>query len=523
MGAGGAPGEDPTGAGGAPGDDPTAGGDTQTVAQAFVAALANMDVMAATLDGVHARLRGEPTGQWVGSSPPPPPDPDPSAPGLIAGALRPVRMRLVDTFGQVVDLLGSGPGHPADAEAALTSRPVTIPDRPGLMALTPRFPSPSRLLLRFVDAVPGPHPPALEDTDESARPVCGYLLPDHLDGALELFDADGAALGQLLPALDGSGRATWERAPGLPTAAGELPSADIPDPSLGAVADGLVRWGDHDGDPARADDEGALAALLRLIDSTLWNTDPFGHAGDEHAALLTGHPIVVLRAMLRLDVDDPLGPADLPTTPVPVRIGALAQWQDGVLAFFAGDDHAHVRPAGPAAATLARPVGPGLGYLGPATQVAAYHAQFAADLAPGQTPRTPVTHPYLLDDPVVPVWPGQAVPLTLLVVPHAVAHATSGLLPRKDLGVRRQWVADGLARIAPTFRFGPVLVDPGAIRMPVAADLAGTWTWNHRRDVASWEDDPVVNATGDALMTTRVAGAEEGWLTLHPAPVPPPS
>ena len=54
--------------------------------------------------------------------------------------------------------------------------------------------------------------------------------------------------------------------------------------------------------------------------------------------------------------------------------------------------------------------------------------------------------------------------------------------------------------------------------MPVAADLAGTWTWNHRRDVSAWADDPVVNATGDALMTTAVAVAQEGWLTLHPAP-----
>jgi hypothetical protein len=500
--------------------DPSAGTGTQTVAQAFVAALRNMDVMAATLDGVHARLRGEPTGQWVGSSAPPAPTPDPGAPGLIAGSLRPVRLRLVDTFGQVVDLLGSGPGRPAGP--ALTSRPVTVPDHPGLVTLAPRFAAPSRLLFRFVDARPGPHLPPLEETDESARPVCGYLLPDHLDGALELFDAEGAALGQLLPALDGTGRAVWERAPGLPTATGEPPSAMIPDPTLGAIADGLVRWGDHDGGSAQEESEGALAALLRLLDSTLWSTDPFGHTGDEHAALLTGHPIVVLRAVLRLDVDDPLHPAGLRTTPVPVRLGALAHWQDGLLAFFAGDDLVHVHATGPASATLARPVGPGQGYLGPAAQVGAFHQSFAADLAPGRQPASPVTHPYVVDDPTVALWPGEELPVTLLVVPHALTHATSGLLPRKDLGVRRQWVAEGLARIAPTFRFGPVLVDPHAIRMPVAADLAGTWTWNHRRDVSAWADDPVVNATDDALMTARVAVAEEGWLTLHPAPGDPP-
>ena len=493
--------------------DPTAvGSGTQTIAQAFVAALRDMDVMSTTLDGVHARLRGEPTGQWVGSTPPPAPEPDPEAPGVISGFLRPTRLRLVDTFGQVVDLLGSGPDRPADP--ALTSRPVAVPDRPGLMALPPRFAAPARLLLRFVDAHPGAHPPPLEETDESARPVCGYLLPDHLDGALELFDADGAALGQLLPALDGSGRAVWEQAPGLPTAAGDLPSATITDPSLGAIADGLVRWGDHDADPAVT--EGALAGLLRLVDSTLWSTDPFGHAGDEHTALLVGHPIVVLRATLRLDVDDPLDPDDVVTTPVPVRLGALAQWQDGLLAFYAGDDATRVHPAGPGAAALARPVGPGQGYLGPATQVGAFHQAFAADLQPGGTPASPVTHPYVADDATILVWPGQEVALTVLVVPHAVVHATSGLLPRKELGVRRQWVADGLARLAPTFRFGPVLVDPASIRMPVAADLSGNWTWNHRTDVARWLDQPVTNATHDALLSADVAVAEEGWLTLHP-------
>jgi hypothetical protein len=54
--------------------------------------------------------------------------------------------------------------------------------------------------------------------------------------------------------------------------------------------------------------------------------------------------------------------------------------------------------------------------------------------------------------------------------------------------------------------------------MPVAADLPGAWTWNHRRDFSVWADDPVLNAVGDALMTAAVAAAQEGWLTLHPAP-----
>src|SRR5262249_61664079 len=168
-----------------------------------------------------------------------------------------------------------------------------------------------------------------------------------------------------LPAREGPGRAVRDRARGRPTGAGDPPSATIADPTMGAIADGLVRWGDHDAASAQEESEGALAALLRLTDSTLWSTDPFGHAGDEHTALLTGHPIVVLRAVLRLDVDDPLGPGDLATTAVPVRLGALAHWQDRLLAFFAGDHLGHMHPVGAAAPTTARQARPGRGLLGP--------------------------------------------------------------------------------------------------------------------------------------------------------------
>jgi hypothetical protein len=119
------------------------------------------------------------------------------------------------------------------------------------------------------------------------------------------------------------------------------------------------------------------------------------------------------------------------------------------------------------------------------------------------------------------VWPGHAVGLTLLVVPHATVNATSGMLPRKELGVRRQWIADALSTIAPSFRFGPVLTDPKTIRMPVATEIAGSWTWNHRRDVTEWIDESVTHATGDALSAGSPAVAEEGWLTLHPHPENP--
>jgi hypothetical protein len=350
------------------------------------------------------------------------------------------------------------------------------------------------------------------------RPVCGFVLPDHLDGTLEFFDAAGTAVGSVEPSAEGDGRAVWANAPGTPSMLGRPPSELIADPHLGALAGALVTWGVTD---ASRTGEGALAALLRLIDSTLWTVDPFAHTGEEHLSFLVGHPVAVTRAVLRLDLDDPLQPRDSLTTPVAVRLGALSAWQDGLLGFIVDGEPDTVHATGPAALALARELGPGRGYLGPIGSIPAFHQGFAADLAPGATPSSPITHPFVSADPLVRIWPGHPVGLTLLLVPHAVVHATTGMLPRKELGVRRQWIADALAKIAPIFRFGPVLVDPKTIRMPVATELAGSWTWNHRRDVNAWVDEPVTNATDDALINGGRALAEEGWLTLHPHPQAP--
>ena len=82
--------------------------------------------------------------------------------------------------------------------------------------------------------------------------------------------------------------------------------------------------------------------------------------------------------------------------------------------------------------------------------------------------------------------------------------------------MRRAWVQGGLAAIAPTFQFGPVLVDPQHIRMPLPTDLNGTWVWDYRSDATTWTEDPATNATGDALLPRDPATAIEGWLRLSP-------
>jgi hypothetical protein len=467
--------------------------------QDIATTLAQMDVLSGALDNFHARLRGGSPSSFF---------------AVRAGFLRILRLRLVDTFGQFVDLAGSSATTIADPNEIIQTEPVQVPKRPDLIALPPRFTSPSRLWFRFMDASTDN-----QEATPDISPICGFVLPNHLDGDLEFFDAAGLNLGDVRPDVSGAGadaRASivWETAPGLATTVGATPAGSVPNPYLAGIAQGLLDWGLADATVPRED---ALSAMLRIIDSTLWSVDPFGHTGDEHQSLLVGHPIAVVRARVRLEVEEAVAADLVNQMSVPLRLGALVHWQDGLLGYFVNDDYRTLYCADASVAGFARDIGPGQGFLQPANLVANYYQTFSNDLGANVTEgKTPVKHPYVNDSGILMIQPNQEVKLTLLIEPHTVVHATTGLLPRKDIGLRREWIAGGLAAISPTFRFGPVLVDPKRLRMPVANDVSGSWSWDHRTDITTWSEDTVVNATDNAIIPDDPAQGQEGWLRIVP-------
>jgi hypothetical protein len=428
---------------------------------------------------------------------------------MRAGFLRVLRLRIVDCFGQYIDLAGSGPNSTADPARIWRSEPLDVSTRPELLALPPRFTAPARVWLRYMDGDGSPNEACLAtDVTPAVSPLCGFIMPQHLDRALEFFGVDGSNLGTLRPADDGS--ILWEDAPGTATTTGQSPSRAIPNNFLGALGEGLLKWGVADAGLVPGKDT-ALQGLLRVIDSTIWAVDPFGHHGDEHLSLLVGHPVAVMRAVVRLEVKEPVDPGSANQIQVPLRMGALAQWQDGLLGYFVNDDYSKLYCSDAAAAGLARAIGPGQGFLQQINLVPAYYSSFGSDQA-----AQPVAHPFIDTSGTLLVYPNQDFVLTLLVEPHTLVHATTGLTPRKDVGMRREWVTGGLAKIAPTFRFGPVLIDPQRVRMPIAAELNGSWSWDHRTDVTTWADDPVIHATQEATMADDPPVGSEGWLKLNP-------
>lgn len=492
----------------------------------IASALENMDVLCGALDAFHQQLRGGYEGDGTSAPPQGKLAPDPFFP-LRAGFLRIVRLRLVDCFGQVLDLAGSSDTTNVNPARINSSIPMTLDGHPNLQLLPPRFTSPSRLWLRFADSSGATNADGTAAyANATISPVCGFLLPNHLDGALEFFDSNGQNQGILRP--DEQAGIVWEDSPGIPSSVGQTPERAISNPFAAGIARGLLDWGTADASLNGARED-ALSALLRIIDSTLWAVDPFGHTGDEHLSLLIGHPVAVLRASIRLELREPITPDIVNKIALPVRLGALKHWQDGLMGYFINDDYRTFYCADAAVAGFAREVGPNQGFLQQINAVDNYYQQFADDLGsdviagndnatPPTQGRAPVNHPYVNDSGVMTIRPNQEIKLTLLVEPHALVHGTTGILPRKDIGLRRSWIATGLANISPTFRFGPVLVDPKTIKMPVAVESFGTWSWDHRTSITSWGEDKVVNATQDAILPADPVSGTEGWLRMTPAP-----
>lgn len=490
-----------------------------------------LDVLSASLDSLQEQLLGLPLGdygvlnarQGDGTTLDKPVPVD--VPQLLLnGVLRLTRARIIDAFGRTLDL---------PVERTRVPERCRVPGRPaGTLRLAPRLLRPARWLFRLVDPanLTAASPEATIDQinpQAMVNPVAGFLLPDHIDEALEFFDTAGNPIGQLMHEPFGGGVA-WEIAPGRPgpSDAGPLYELGPAQHIMGYVAAGLmaVDAATREGNTAPPDAESALSALLRAIDTTLWTVDTFSNLGTAHIVGLVGRPIAVVRATLRLDIDDDLDELDLSQAErraarearyrdladraFPVRIGELTRDDDGLLGFFVDDDYSRFHVVDRAVRDGALEGGRGRGHL---TQKGSI---------PQVPPVRPILHPYLVAEDELLVHPGQVVRLTLLMHPAGKVHLTSGILPRKSLMLARDWTFPGLSVIAPSARVGPVLIEPGEVRLPKISSFPKEQIWTRRDSPVTWRDDPILAATQTALLPELPAEVQEGYIRVGPREEP---
>jgi hypothetical protein len=487
-----------------------------------------VDVVTTSIDSLDDQLLGLPVEAFgvlherVGDAIVPPAPIGP--PQLVsAGRIRVNRARVVDGFGRFLDLPKPTTHVPVRDEVAAT---------PGALTMHPRLTVPARTMFRLVDPLDDTNEASVDQIDPAkmVNPVLGFLLPDHIDEALEVFDTAGNPLGQLSHEPI-SGGVMWEIAPGRIGPADAGPGFGLEKTAqerLGFLASGVVQADARarGGQPAAPDVESSLSALLRAIDTTLWTVDAFSVFGTEHIVGLVGRPIAVVRATLRLELDDDLDELDLSDVTrkaereaayaaladrtFPVRVGELTRSDDGLLAFFVDDDFSRARVVDKAVLDGALDTGRQRGHFG------RYGETPKIPLRGDEPGGRPIVHPYLLADDELAMHLGQTVRLTLLMHPASKVHLTSGILPRKDIALVRDWVQPGLAVMAPSVRVGPVLLEPGQVRLPKVGVFPKDQMWTRRDTPSTWKDDPILAATQTALLPDFPSQIEEGWIRVAP-------
>ena len=116
---------------------------------------------------------------------------------------------------------------------------------------------------------------------------------------------------------------------------------------------------------------------------------------------------------------------------------------------------------------------------------------------------------------------GQTVTLPVLMHPAGRLTLSSGLLPRKQLALARDWVAPGLAALSPSLRTGPLLVETDLdaqkqVRLPKLSVFGKDQNFLWRDTPATWRTDAILAATQTALLPDAPAEFRDGWIRVAP-------
>lgn len=425
---------------------------------------------------------------------------------VCGGALQFNRLTVVDTFGQTLDLMSAGgnigtgvPWAPVRGQGLAPSPNTQLPQPSEIIQITPRLVQTSRLNFRFISATNDQHETGLWP---DSSPVCGWVLPNHLDQGLAVYDAAGNALGELLPLADTAGNinVTWLPAPDTPSAINDL---DRINPHLSKFVLAL----------SQAHDQGDnFKNFLQVVDETLWTVDPLGSRADQNLSVLIGRPLALVRAQLQFELEgqpvfnqswrDTLQnrTGGIEGLQFPIRLGSLDLYDDGLMGYFLGDNYTTFnsvhQPDGfqPGPGSYLNPIGYNQNYINLAFNYPNYSTQL----------------------------------ITMLLDPRGDVHAYTGILPVKTVSLPTAYFADALAKMALTFRTGPVLTEAERIRIPYPTEKNGSWSWiqrstpadpQHWNDPSGWKIEDITKADQNARLPHSPARLLEGWLKLTPTDI----
>lgn len=406
---------------------------------------------------------------------------------IRSGELRIIDLQLVDTFGQVRNLDWQVDSNeyvikPEHMQAAENNR----------IKLLPRFVQPTRINFRWLSANEGDNQETTDDP--STTPICGWILPNNLNGGLTFYDNAGQALG----AINVNGE--WDDVPGETSLATtiiegqEIPN--ITNPHLHKMVKTIITSGPE-----------FVENFNLCLNNALNHIDPENFAQNQSLALLMGRPIAVVRAAVNLELQglpainqdwivfrqdmqqmrslEERDTDDLTEVKVPIRIGEYQQLNDGVIGYW-----------------KEQPVADG-GYE---YENNIFYAQ-QSDLNESDKIETQfidsATNPDVEEGPINIIQSISSPPqhLTMLVDPRGSIHATAGILPSKVITIPPEQFSEALANIKVTFSTTPILTErtqQGRLQLPLPTAPDYDWVWLEQKGRDTWSEiltTPVIEKT----------------------------
>lgn len=405
--------------------------------------------------------------------------------GFETGAFHPFRtgrmhfnrLRLVDTFGRIFTIIDK------DAEPEYVP-PSYAPQRmlgpvTGEFELAPRITQPARLHFRWISAegenlTSNAHP--------TTSPICGWVLPNHLDLSLMIYASDGQPLGY----IEQTGR--WRVFPGKKHPM--LPEA-IDNKGLRKMVLWLIGEAETVGDSF-------IEHFIKDIESIMADIAPDSYAQHSAKNLLMGKPMVLVQAAIDIHLQNwpavrqdtasfkeviqgkPYIDEGFTNVEIPIRIGERQRLNDGLVCYWLDEDE---------------------GYKD--GHFFAPFSQHESDLKSFESNQ--ITFHQALNAP--------SQRLSILMDPRALLHCTTGILPTKALSIPLAYVKPALERLQISFLSAPLLSEPNNLTLSLPEEAGYTWSWI-QKDENNWRKLTTTPTIRKIDVESNFQNGSQLWISL---------
>ncbi|WP_322922695.1 hypothetical protein [Paenibacillus campi] len=403
-------------------------------------------------------------------------------------------LKLIDTFGQSQQIECT---HYAVSEDMRRYAHEVVDQ---YIMLPPRFMQPTRLDFHWLQARSDEYC----DFSLADSPICGWMIPNHTDQSLLIYDEQGIMLGSLVTTAFAGRDVQWRNAPGISQQPGvrveadQVVSDDMParmNPDMRAFLTEMLRRSEQE-------QQDVLTPFLEIVDSAMWDMDQQQSADASGLSLFVGKPLILAKATIQLVQAGP--PAQYKSNPggspqhlqpasqsndisiqqfqMPLWIGEERHTGDGAVGFFVLDgEHDYTR----------------------------FNSAFIQGM-----PQSDYLQPnYRLD---LAVDAGAAcTKIAVILDPMEAIHLRSGMLPVSEQRIPPDRIESGMEQLYLTLYTGPLLVGEGGWLMPFTRLPERDWTFVTPGDEDVWlEIESLQPANGNAFLAKPPFRAVEGWLKL---------